>query len=102
MYSKRTFLTLEKKKFCLLGYFGIFTQVFCVIKRVMESFWYFSHFVFNFLIQKLLVRVPLFMLASGWRLHHLGARVTPSSGQIWSSAISLKAQEPHGVACVGL
>jgi len=42
------------------------------------------------------------MLANGWRLHHLGARVTPFSGQIWSSAISLKAQEPHGVACVGL
>ena len=71
MYSKRTFLTLEKtkkkKKLYIWGYFSIFTWVFCVIKRVMGVFLVFSHFVLNFLIKNLLACVS-HMPASGWRV----------------------------------
>jgi hypothetical protein len=74
MYSKRTFLTLEKiKKKKSFTFRGIFTWVFCVIKRVMGAFWYFSFF-FYFLIEKLSASVP-HASASGWRVwHHPAAK----------------------------
>jgi hypothetical protein len=73
MYSKITFLSSEKTKkktICLWGYFGIFTWIFCENKRTMEAFWYF-HFLFLFLIEKVLACVP-HAPASGRRLRHSG------------------------------
>jgi hypothetical protein len=51
MYSKNTHLTLEKilkNKLCLWGYFCTFTQIFCVINKVMGDTLVFSHLLLNF------------------------------------------------------
>lgn len=46
------FIKDKKNKFCLWGYFSIFTLVFCVINRFMGVFWNFSSFLFKFFIKK--------------------------------------------------
>jgi hypothetical protein len=75
---KITLLVSEKKKSCLWGCFGICTWVFCVIKLTMGRF---GIFMFYFLIEKLLARVP-HAPASGWHSHHLGGACDAARGQI--------------------
>jgi hypothetical protein len=71
MYSKIMLISSEKTKkmLCLWRYFDILILVFCVIKRALGSFLLFSCFICNFLIEKLLARVP-HELASRWHLCH--------------------------------
>jgi hypothetical protein len=62
-----------KKMLCLWRYFDIFTLVFCVIKRALGSFLVFSCFICNFLIKKLLARVPHALASRRHLCHSSGA-----------------------------
>jgi len=73
--SKRTFLILEKtktKKKVVFGSILVFLYGYFVqLRWSWGAFWYFSSFVFNFLIKKLLARVP-HVSASRWCPCQLG------------------------------
>jgi hypothetical protein len=61
------FIKDKKNKFCLWGYFSIFTLVFCVINR--ECFEIFQVFFSNFLLKNMLACIPN-EPASGWSPRH--------------------------------